>query len=344
MILQEQIRQLPPSYFSLVMATGIIGVFFTLAEWPTMAELFLILNACFFAVLLIILVYRTINFSTTVLTDFHSYERGPGFLTLVAACCIIGNQFILVNQYFFLAKILLIIAACLWLFIGYGLYFNLTVTDHKKTLKEGINGGWLLFVVAIQSISVLGTLLAQGNHVLLFISLCFFFFGAVFYLYIMSLIIYRMSFFDLHADELGAPYWINMGATAITALAGSMLMLFAHDFPLIKEISPFLKGLTLLFWAAGSWWIPLLVLLGCWRHISKKIKVPLSADGYDPSYWSMVFPLGMYSVSTFRLAEALNLPFLMVIPKYFIFLALFAWCAVMIGLIRNLYSHLKSSS
>ncbi|SER44148.1 tellurite resistance/C4-dicarboxylate transporter family protein [Pedobacter rhizosphaerae] len=342
MILNDRIKVMVPAYFSVVMATGIIGVACTLINWPIMAKFFLIINIVFFSALLIALLYRITLYKANVLADFHSYERGAGFLTLVPACCILGNQFILIFQHLLLAKILVLTAGILWLIMGYGLYFNVTVTNNKKSLKDGINGSWLLFVVAIQALSVLTSLLANDNSIPLFIALCFFFLGAVFYLYIMSLIIYRMSFFVLHADELGAPYWINMGATAITSLAGSMLIRSSSKFFLIAELLPFLKGLTLLFWAAGTWWIPLLLLLGVWKHIIKKIKTPVTAQGYDPSYWSLVFPLGMYTVSTFRLAEALKLPFLRTIADYFIYIAIVAWCAVFIGFLRNFYGRIKN--
>lgn len=336
-ILARHIRTMLPSYFAMVMATGIIGVAFSLLGWSWLGKAFLLINVTFFLVIFTSFVYRLIHYSRSVIDDFRSYERGPSFLTLVAACCILGNQFILTYQCFAIAKILLCLAVFLWLFLGYGFFFNITVTENKKNLKDGINGGWLLIVVAIQAIAVLTSLLASGNQLLLFFATCLFLLGALFYLYIMSLIIYRMSFIPLHAEELGAPYWINMGATAITTLSGSMLILMEKDLFLLAEISSFLKGLTLLFWAAGSWWIPLLILLGIWKHGVKGIKVPLSAAGYDPSYWSLVFPLGMYTVCTFRLAEALKLSFLDSIPLYFIFIALFAWICVMIGFMHTIY-------
>src|SRR5690606_26168115 len=135
--------------------------------------------------------------------------------------------------------------------------FNITITDRKSSLKDGINGSWLLSVVAIQALAILSIYTLSDSEAALFIATCLFFAGCVFYLYLMSLIIYRISFFELHAADLGAAYWINMGATAITALAGSLLVLNGDNFHLIVELTPFIKGLTLLFWSAGTWWIPL---------------------------------------------------------------------------------------
>jgi tellurite resistance protein TehA-like permease len=46
----------------------------------------------------------------------------------------------------------------------------------------------------------------------------------------------------------------------------------------------------------------------------------------------MVFPLGMYTVCTFQLSHAINFPRLLVIPRYFIYLALAGWLATLVGL------------
>jgi tellurite resistance protein TehA-like permease len=163
--------------------------------------------------------------------------------------------------------------------------------------------------------------------------------GCMLYLSIITLIFYRLTFIALTSAELTPPYWINMGAVAITTLAGATLILNAAQLPLLGELLPFLKGFTLFFWAAGTWWIPLLFILGIWRHWYKRY--PLT---YDPQYWGMVFPLGMYTASTFQLSKALNLDFLLVVPRIFIGIALLAWFVTFVGLIRRVVASVARPS
>ncbi|GAB3349205.1 tellurite resistance/C4-dicarboxylate transporter family protein [Arachidicoccus ginsenosidivorans] len=325
-----------PIDFAMVMATGIIAIAALLEGYSWLAWSLFVIDVLLFVLLLIFMLQRLLFQWPTFIKDFKSYEKGPGVFTFVVAMCMIGNEVILFNNWIGLGKIILTFAVIFWLIINYGFFFYVTTTNHKKNLKEGISGSWLLTVVSIQAIAVLTIYSAPSSEAAMFVATCLFFTGCVFYLYLMSLIVYRISFFELHAKDLGAAYWINMGATAITTLAGSLLLLNGKEFHLIAALLPFIKGLTLLFWSAGTWWIPLLIMLGIWRHGVRKVKPPISSSGYSPTYWAFVFPLGMYTACTFRLSETLDLTFLKVIPKYFIFFAIITWTAVMIGFISHL--------
>jgi tellurite resistance protein TehA-like permease len=153
----------------------------------------------------------------------------------------------------------------------------------------------------------------------------------------MSLIFYRYMFFNFSPSDLAPPYWINMGAMAISTLAGSLLIANAPDAPFLSSLLPFLKGFTVLYWATGTWWIPMLLVLAAWRYVYKRF--PLR---YEPLYWGAVFPLGMYAVGTREMSRALGLSFLDWLAPLFLGIAAVAWTAAFAGLLRKLLRYLRA--
>ena len=170
---------------------------------------------------------------------------------------------------------------------------------------------------------------------MLFLAFIAWLFGGMLYIWVIALIFYRYLFFHFSPQDLTPPYWINMGAVAISTLGGTGLIANAASSRFLFELTPFLIGLTFFFWATATWWIPMLVILGVWRHGYRRF--PLR---YNPLFWGAVFPLGMYTACTHRLAEVTGAPLITAIPKGFVYVAMAAWLITFAGMVHAIVTGL----
>jgi tellurite resistance protein TehA-like permease len=329
-------KELQPAYFALVMATGIISIaaFDFGLSWLAFA-LFAI-SAIAYAVLVVLTAGRAVRYPRLLFADMTDHRIGPGFFTAVAASSVLGSESLLIAGNLAAASILLGLAIVLWIVLTYTIFTAFTVKRNKPSLEQGLTGAWLIAVVATQSVAVLAALVSRETPQphrleLNFFAMSMWLWGGMLYIWIISLIFYRYSFFSFSPEDLTPPYWINMGAMAISTLAGALLVQNAPDAHFLASLLPFLKGFTVFYWATGTWWIPMLIILGLWRYVFQR--VPLR---YDPLYWGAVFPLGMFSVATHQMAQALELPFLAPVPWITFLVALAAWTMAFVGMLRAL--------
>jgi tellurite resistance protein TehA-like permease len=329
------LAELSPACFGMVMATGIVSLAAHRLAMPRIAQALFELNVVAYAVLWLLSVLRMARHPGRFFADMVDHARGPGFFTAVAATGVLGSQCVMLAADHRAGGVLLAVAATLWAGLTYAIFAGFVIKQRKPALERAIGGAWLLAVVATQSIAVLAALLAAHvapahRAALHFLALSMWLAGGMLYIWIAALIFYRATFFALSPADLTPPYWINMGAMAISTLAGSLLIVDTPDAPLLQSMLPFIKGFTVLCWATGTWWIPLLVILAVWRHVVRRY--PLQ---YDPLWWGAVFPLGMYAAGTDEMIEAMGLHFLAFVPPLFFWLGLAAWTAAFVGLVSD---------
>ncbi len=338
-VVAHGVQELNPDHFALVMATGIVSIVCGLHGLTIIARALLGFNLLAFGILAVLTVGRAGWFLTRLLADLQSHVVAPRFLTLVAGTCALGSQLVTLEGESSLTFLLWVIGELLWWVFMYGILLGLIVHDPKPDLATGLDGSWMLAVVATQSVALLGAQetarFPAGRQGVLLFSLALYLIGCLLYIVIVSLIFQRLLFFPVAPREITPAYWIVMGATAITTLTGATLMSADPRWVALGKLLPLLTGLSLLFWAVGTWWIPLLLLLEAWRHAYRGV-----ALRYESGWWGAVFPLGMYATASFALGEALQLPVLFSFSQVFMYLGLAGWMLTCIGLLHRLWSDL----
>ncbi len=136
----------------------------------------------------------------------------------------------------------------------------------------------------------------------------------------MAILLARLLLVPTERQDLSPTYWINMGATAISVFAGASILGLPDVPGLVHQVGPTVAGVSFMLWAFGTWWFPLLVVLTVWRVVGRA-----GLRRYDPALWSIVFPLGMYSVASMALGRALHSAALITVGTDESWLALAGW-------------------
>ena len=190
----------------MVMATGIVSIAAQLSGMPLVAAALFWLNVGLYVVLWLLYLSRLVLETGRFLADLKDHGRGVGFFTAVAGTCVLGQPVRADPRRRRVAWVLWLLGIALWLVLFYTIFTCLTVKPQKPALEEGLNGGWLLSVVATQSVATLGGLLAPSctslREEILFFSVVMWLGGGMLYIWIISLIFYRYTFF---AHGPGAP-------------------------------------------------------------------------------------------------------------------------------------------
>ena len=327
------VRGLTPGNFALVMATGIISVGLQLVGVRWLSQILVVVAAVALGLLLILTMWRLVAHRDAVVADFLDPRRAFGFFTTIAGMNVVGVR-LAMEGYPTLTAILLAAAGCLWLVLGYVIPWTAVLGPHRRPIIAAANGTWFIWVVASQSVAISAATLElvyePARRVLAIVAVFSWSVGVFLYAAAGVFVAARMMLYDFGPRDLTPPYWVAMGAAAITVLAGARIVEMA-DAPMVTATRGLIAGASVMFWAFATWLIPALVAAGWWRHRTHGI--PLT---YEATLWSIIFPLGMYAVAGIYLGEADHLPIVWAIGSAWIWLAFAAWAVTMAATLAHL--------
>ncbi|GAA1807870.1 tellurite resistance/C4-dicarboxylate transporter family protein [Agromyces neolithicus] len=328
---------LTPGYFALVMATGILSVAMRTNDAMPVSMLLLAIAAVAYVTLIALNLVRLFRHRGEMAADFADPARAFGYFTFVAATCVLGSRLVL-EGLLPLSVALLLIASAAWIALGYTVPWTAVLGQRAVTALATANGTWFIWAVASQSIAMLAATLqvqlaAEWRPAMALLAVFSWSVGTFLYCAVGVFVGVRMLAYPFRPADLTPPYWVAMGATAITVVAGARIVEMA-DAPMVDATRGLIAGASVFFWAFGTWLIPPLVIAGYWRHV--RHRVPLR---YEATLWSIIFPLGMYSVGSQFLGDVDHLPIVHAIGSVAIWIALAAWlvtfAAMLISIWRN---------
>ena len=308
------------------MATGIVALAARGAHRQLLSEALLGLAIALYVILL---VYHMTRFARRreVLRSELGTSAVFDYLTLVAAGAVIGSGLLRAGSSMFAAWALLLFSGLVWIVLTMTLLLELLAL-HSLHPRSELEGGWLLAVVAPQSLSILIGALAAGHGLGTAFWLAFglWLFASMLYVPIAQLRLQRLGLaagmLRVACSRLRSDDWILMGALAISALAGAQLIDLSNQASAHGVVHSALTVVVDAQLTVAVLFLPLLIVSELGR-----VRFGVTFDELTAERWSTVFPLGMLSVSCRALASTMSLAALRPLADALFAVALAAWLA-----------------
>lgn len=319
-MVRSRSNEVSPDAFAAVMATGILSTAAKDHNYAIISNALSLIAVLALAVLIAITVIAAAPKRRLLPWDLDDLENTLPLFTFVAACAVLCNR--LSSAYPLILPILGVIGASAWIALTWQNFPNLK--KHRLTaLRDQVHGAWLLSSVATSGLAIVATKVASstGQRPWLFAAVGLWLTALGVYMVVTALILWRAVVERLDRDGFQPDSWVLMGALAIAVVAG-------HDIHLQTRtwLAPAAFGIMLTAWAVATLWIPPLVYFGLHR-VEQRPKL-LRFTG---AWWTLVFPLGMYSVATNMLASDIHVRSLQTVALVFFWDALFAWSVVTVA-------------
>jgi tellurite resistance protein TehA-like permease len=248
-------------------------------------------------------------------------QPGQGFhaLGFVADGCVLGVRIVGAGATArTIAAALLSVGWVLWLLI-----LGAVAVEHGRRGGTRPRGEWLLTVVATEGLAILAARIAGFEHLpaLHAGATAMWIAGAFAYVIVGYLLARRAAAPGFGVADISPDWWIVMGAPAIWCAAA-------------VEVTGAHPGTTGAVAATIAWGLASLMLILV--ASADALRARRFGVRFTPERWTMVFPLGMYSVASWLLGRSLDAGWLTELGRLWLAVALSAWAAVAFGELRHL--------
>jgi len=320
---REVIRQFTPNWFAATMGTGVLAL--ALAQWPgaspgvhLIAEALWLFNIVLFVVFSALYAARWVLFFDEARRIFGHSTVSMFFGTIPMGLATIINGFLVFGLPRWGEGVMPVVEMLWWLDVAMSVacgvlipYLMFTRQEHSIDQMTAV---WLLPVVAAEVAAASGGLLAphladaHSQIVVLVTSYVLWAFSLPVAFSILTILLLRMALHKLPHENMAASSWLALGPIGTGALGMLLLgadapaIFAANGLPGVGEIAAGLglvAGITL--WGFGLWWM-LVALLITVRYLRAGIP-------FNLGWWGFTFPLGVYALTTLKLASVLNLSF-----------------------------------
>ena len=339
---REVIRQFTPNWFAATMGTGVLAL--ALAQLPVaipglraLAEGLWLFNILLFVLFSVMYAARWVLFFDEARRIFGHSTVSMFFGTIPMGLATIINGFLVFGLPRWGDGVIHVAEMLWWLDVAMSLacgvlipYMMFTRQEHSIDQMTAV---WLLPVVAAEVAAASGGLLAphladaHSQLVVLVTSYVLWAFSLPVAFSILTILLLRMALHKLPHENMAASSWLALGPIGTGALGMLLLgadapaIFAANGLPGIGEVAAGLglvAGITL--WGLGLWWMLIAVLITV-RYLREGIP-------FNLGWWGFTFPLGVYSLTTLKLASTLNLTFFSVFGCVLVALLVVMWMIV----------------
>jgi tellurite resistance protein TehA-like permease len=304
------------------MATGVVSLALRATSVETLSLVFLGLAAAGY-VELIVSEGLKLTRARHALKGLEGTSGRLGLFAFAAGSAVLASRFTLLGVGW-LGLVLLVIGGVAALAFSYLVPFTLALRREGLRMLDQGGGAWLLWAVSVEAVGIAASELSHSAHLapqaMAVLAAGLWGLGLFIYLPLLVLLGGNLLFSRSSLRLVGPSYWVCMGAAAVSVVAGCQIV---AD-PETTRLLPYLRGPVLAadtwLWALATVLLPLLVALVVtrWRRRHQLSPSPNEV-------WVAVFPIGMYSLASSQLGEAVHFPWLVDTGHIAVWFALTAW-------------------